>query len=324
MKLYSKDSVTNAVSAMKKGGRMAHAFLLQGEKGAGKKVSAFYIAKTLMCDDIKDGVPCGKCNQCRRIDEGIHPDVIIPERTGKLMLYNAETIGEMYRDAFIMPNDCDVKVYILPDCENIQERTQNKMLKLIEEPPDHAYFIFTARDKSSFLPTIISRVITIGVPECSEEECREALRESGKYTDEQIEDAVSVYHGNIGCSMAYLDGGEGAEEIALCRSIADAVADGNEYGLCKAFFTVGEDRARLRTVLAMFDRIIRDVCMIRLHGKDKAELAGCYRQGAEKLAEKLSFKKAQDIHDLLLKNIDYCHSNVNVQAAMAALCGSLM
>jgi DNA polymerase-3 subunit delta' len=53
--------------------------------------------------------------------------------------------------------------------------TQNLMLKLIEEPPDHAYFIFTASGKSAFLPTILSRVIALGVSECSEQECREAL-----------------------------------------------------------------------------------------------------------------------------------------------------
>lgn len=324
MKLYSKESAVSAVASMRANNRMAHAFLLQGEKGAGKKTVARYIAQTLMCSDPRDGVPCGGCSHCKKIEQGIHPDVIIPERTGKTLIYSAETIGQMYEDAFVTPNDGEAKVYILPDCENLQERTQNKMLKLIEEPPVHSYFIFTAADKSVFLPTIISRVITLGVPECSEEQCREALRDMGRFTEDQIEDAVSVYHGNIGCAADYLDNGSGAEAISLCRRITDCIIAGDEYELYKSLYSLGEDRNRIKEVLAMLDKIIRDVCIIRLHSKERAELTGCYRQGAEKLSERLSYRKAQDIHDLLLKNIDYCHSNVNAAAAMAALCGGLM
>lgn len=324
MILYSKDGVTNAVASMKKNDRMAHGFLLQGEKGAGKKTTALYIAKTLMCENVTDGVPCGSCRHCRRIEQGTHPDVIIPERSGKLMIYNVETIERMYEDAYVMPNDCDCKVYILPDCENIQERTQNMMLKLIEEPPSHAYFIFTAADKNVFLPTIISRVITFGVPECKEDECRKALGELEKYTTEQIDEAVSVFHGNIGCCIEYLEGNSCAEEVKLCRGIIDGIISGDEYALYKALYDIGENREKIRNVLTLADKVIRDVCIIRLEGRDKAELTGCYRNGAELLSDRLSFKKAENIHDILLQNIWYCSSNVNVSAAMAALSGALM
>ncbi|MBQ8826797.1 MAG: DNA polymerase III subunit delta' [Oscillospiraceae bacterium] len=324
MTLYSKDTVTKAVASMKRNNRMAHAFLLCGEKGTGKKTMAFYIAKTLMCENIMDGVPCGQCRHCRRIDQGMHPDVIIPERTGKTLIYSKQAMDKVYEDAFITPNDCDVKVFILPDCENMQERTQNKMLKLIEEPPEHAYFIFTAPHKNVFLPTIISRVITLGVSECTEDECRKALEDTGKYTAEQIEEAAAVHHGNIGCAMDYLDSGNGAAEVELCRGIINGLAGGDEYLLYKALYDMGEDRNRIKNVLSLTDKVIRDVCIIRLHGKENAQLTGCFREGAERLSERLSFRRAEEIHELLLKNIGYCHSNVNAAAAMASLCGELM
>ncbi len=324
MILYSKDSITSAVASMKRNDRMAHGFLLQGEKGAGKKTTALYIAKTLMCESCVDGVPCGSCRHCRRVEQGTHPDVIIPERSGKMMIYNVETIEDMYEDAYVMPNDCDCKVYILPDCENIQERTQNMMLKLIEEPPSHAYFIFTARDKSVFLPTILSRVITFGVPECKEGECAEALAQHEKYTPEQINEAVSVFHGNIGCCMEYLEGAGCAEEVKLCRSLIDGIISGDEYTLYKSLYDMGENREKIKNVLTLADKVIRDVCIIRIEGRDKAELTGCYKSGAERLADRLSFKKAENIHEILLQNIQYCSSNVNVSAAMAALSGELV
>lgn len=323
MNLYSKKHITDAVSAMKRSGRTAHGFLLTGEKGVGKKTTALYIAKTLMCERCEDGVPCGSCRHCRRIDEGTHPDVILPERTGKAMIYSVETVHNMYSDAYTRPNDCDAKVYILADCENIQERTQNIMLKLIEEPPDYAYFIFTAASRSVFLPTILSRVITFGVPECSEGECRSALEEKEKYSAEQIEDALEAFHGNIGACLDYLEGGDSAELVKHCRAVSECIIKGDEYGLNKALHDIGENRERFAAVLGMTDKVIRDACVIRLEG-ERAELTGCFRSGAERLAERISFRRAQNIHELLGKYTDYCGSNVNVAAAAASLSGMLM
>ena len=324
MILYSKDNITKAVTAMKTGGRMAHGFFLTGEKGVGKKTAAAYIAKVLMCESCTDGVPCGKCRHCRRIDENIHPDVIRPERSGIKQIYSRDTIREICSDAFTAPNDCDAKVYIFADCESIEERSQDLMLKLIEEPPDTAYFIFTAADRSALNSTILSRVITFGISECSEEECRRALADMGKYTSEQIEKAAEAYHGNIGSCIEYLENGAAAENAVLCTRIIDSLIKNSEYELNKALYDIGENREKIKDVLALTDKVIRDVCIIRLNGKENVPLIGCYGSGAERLAERLSFRRAENIHNLLCRTIDYCKANVNVPVAMSALSGQLM
>lgn len=309
---------------MKTGGRMAHGFFLTGEKGVGKKTAAAYIAKVLMCESCTDGVPCGKCRHCRRIDENIHPDVIRPERSGIKQIYSRDTIREVCSDAFTAPNDCDAKVYIFSDCESIEERSQDLMLKLIEEPPDTAYFIFTAADRSALISTILSRVITFGISECSEEECRRALADMGKYTSGQIEKAAEAYHGNIGSCIEYLENGAAAENAVLCIRIIDSLTKNSEYELNKALYDIGENREKIKDVLALTDKVIRDVCIIRLNGKENVPLIGCYGSGAERLAERLSFRRAENIHNILCRTIDYCKANVNVPVAMSALSGQLM
>lgn len=320
--LYGKSSVTEPIRAMAKNGRMAHGFLLTGEKGVGKKLLSRYIAKSILCDDIRDGVPCGVCRQCRRVDEDIHPDVITPERTGKTLIYGKDSIRDMYEDAYTMPNDCDAKVYLIPDCESLQEQTQNLLLKLIEEPPEYAYFIFTAVNKGIFLPTILSRVITLGVPECSDEECKAALRESGKYTEEQIESAVEAFRGSIGQCESSIEG-TGLESAEICRKIVGAMASSDEYGLCRAFSEIGESRDRFREILAMLDKVMRDVCAVRLYGSE-AVFIGCCRDGAKKLAERMPFRKAIHIHEVIGQNIIYSNTNINVPLAAAALCGEMI
>ena len=58
LKLYSKDTLVSSINAMKQSGRLAHAFLLTGEKGVGKKIAAKYIAMTILCEN---GNACGEC-----------------------------------------------------------------------------------------------------------------------------------------------------------------------------------------------------------------------------------------------------------------------
>lgn len=317
IKLYSKDTLVSSVDAMKKSGRLAHAFLLTGERGVGKKVAAKYIAMTLLCEN---GTACGECRHCRRILAGTHPDVINPEKSGKKQIYTTSTMRAICTDAYVSPNDCNAKVYIFSDCESIEETTQNLLLKLIEEPPDTAYFIFTAESRSVFLPTILSRVITIGIPECTEEGCRKALTDMG-YEPQKIEEAVSCFHGNIGSCADYLDGGETAENVELCRGIIRAISDGDEYGLLTTLHKIGENRNRIRLVFELADRVIRDACVLRL---GTADMIGCDPEGAEQLSKKISVHRAEIIHETLHRTISRCGINMNVPSEMAAFACTIM
>ena len=317
IKLYSKDTLVSSIDAMKQSGRLAHAFLLTGERGVGKKVAAKYIAMTLLCEN---GSACGECRHCKRILANNHPDVIYPEKTGKKQIYSADTMREICSDAYVSPNDCDAKVYIFSDCESIEERTQNFLLKVIEEPPDTAYFIFTSESKSVFLPTILSRVITIGIPECSESDCRAVLADEG-YSAEQIEDAVACFHGNAGNCMDYLEGRETAEYVELCRSIVGAISEGSEYGLLAALHKIGEDRRRIRLVLELVDKVIRDACVMRV---SNIPLIGCDPDGAEQLSKKISMHRAEIIHEAIARTISRCGNNMNVPPEMAAFTCAVM
>lgn len=317
MKLYSKDSPAASVEAMKRTGRFARSILLTGERGVGKKFFADYIAMTLLCET---GNACGECRHCKRILSGTHPDVIKPEKSGKKMIYNRETIREICSDAYVAPNDCEAKIYIFTDCESIEESTQNLMLKLIEEPPESAYFIFTAVNRGVFLPTILSRVITIGIPECSEEDCRAALTDTGEYTPEQIGDAVKHFHGNIGSCMDYLAGGETAENVLHCKKIIAAITESNEYELLTALSGIGDDRGRIRRVLELVDKVVRDACILRL---GTSHPIGCDPEGAERLSRTISRRRAEALHEALNKTIARCGGTINVSPEMSAFAASI-
>lgn len=317
IKLYSKTRPAEAIAAMKRTGRFAHAFLLTGERGVGKKFFADYIAMTLMCEN---GNACGTCRHCKRILANTHPDVIKPEKSGKKLIYNRDTVREICADAFVSPNDCEAKVYIFSDCEGFEESTQNLMLKLIEEPPDTVYFIFTAADRSVFLPTILSRVITLGIPECTVEDCLSALSDMG-YGSERSEEAARRFHGNIGGCLDWLEGGETAENASLCEKIIAAIADNNEYALLTALHRIGDNRGRIKTVFEMLDRVIRDALMLRL---GNVPLIGCDPVGAERLSRTVSRKRAERLHEAVCGTIMRCGTAMNVPVEMAAFACRVM
>ena len=329
MKLYSKDELLRTVISMKRSGRTSHGFLLTGESGSGRTFSAKYIAMSLMCDSPgDDGCPCGECRQCRRIAGGTHPDVIMPEGEGKSGGYSVSYIREkIVADAFTAPNDCSRKVYIIRNSEKLTNIAQDSLLKIVEEPPDHVFFIFTALSRNAFLPTLLSRVITVHTRNCSTEETAEALRDTGNYSEEDIAAAVSAYGGNIGSCTDFLEKGKKYELFTASDAVSRAMLKRDGYTVLKILSST-KNRDEFLALTDMIDRIIRDAAVIKLSGKDNTCFQGCCPSVSEQLSFGLTAGAAMRMHEAIGNARYLCgptvNSNINAVACVlsAELCGN--
>lgn len=128
--------------------------------------AAFELAKGMLCEG--DIIPCGNCRSCRKIEEGVHPDVIVCEKEDSKATMGVDIIRSMKSDAFIKANDSDNKVYIFKEAQNMTPQSQNALLKIFEEPPDHVSIILTCSSKASLLETILSRGTNITLGESDE------------------------------------------------------------------------------------------------------------------------------------------------------------
>ena len=138
-------------------GRLSHAVILTGE---GDKVQAArYIAAAHLCR-ADSGRPCLQCNACRKVLDRIHPDVTEVQDNERKEL-PVETIRALRQDAYIRPNEGRRKVYLFTDCAQLNERDQNVLLKIVEEGPPYAAFVFCADAVHSLLPTIRSRCVEL-------------------------------------------------------------------------------------------------------------------------------------------------------------------
>ncbi|HBB20469.1 MAG: DNA polymerase III subunit delta' [Ruminococcus sp.] len=321
-KIYGNDALIGTLNAMVRSGRTAQSLIFYGESGSGRFTAASYYTAQLVCQSPVDSAPCGECPACRAVRYASHPDVTLVPTSGKLGGYSVETARAVCADAFVKPNNrSGRKVYIFRNCRNMDVRTQNTLLKLIEEPPEYATFLFTAESKYEFLPTIISRCICFGLSLCTEEESRMALREEG-YGEEEIDRAVSCFHGNVGMCSRYIMDEKLRKLVDLTKALTDSIIRKDEYGLNCAFYSVGSERENVRNVLSMTDKLFRDAAVL---AKDSdAKTISCFPDGAARLSQTITAYQSARIHYKLEKAWDAVQHNVSVPLVLAGLCAEMM
>lgn len=321
-KIYGNEKLISTLDSINRRGKNPHSVIFYGEKGCGKKLIADYCSRMIMCESPDNGKPCGVCSACVNISKGFHPDVMRVERTGKTEGYSVKTARSVINDAYVKPNNSSgKKVYIFADCQNMDVRTQNAMLKIIEEPPDYAYFIFTCTSKTVFLPTIISRCVSFAVCPCSEEETRSALRECN-YENSAIDAAVSCFHGNIGMCERYITDEKLRRQVDLTKSLADSIIRGDEYRLNVDFFSLGRERNDINSVLSMLDLLVRDAAV--LENDSSARTIGCFREGAVSLSRNITAWQAARLHRQIENAWNAIEANAAPPLVLAALCAEII
>ena len=136
------------------GGALSHAIIISGSGDL--SAAARYTAAAMQCTDPHP--PCGRCAACGKVAREIHPDVItVVDEEHKNI--SVDVLRNVRTDAYILPNEGRRKVYIFPDCEKLDAKAQNVLLKVVEEGPPHAAFIFCAANSAVLLQTIRSRAV---------------------------------------------------------------------------------------------------------------------------------------------------------------------
>ena len=133
-------------------GRLSHAIVLSGTGDLTD--AARFIAAAHVCEGTDR--PCLRCRHCRKVLEGIHPDVSVIRDTEHREL-TVDAVRELRQDVYIRPNEAARKVYIIADSRQLNERDQNVLLKVVEEGPPYAAFIFCADAPAALLETVRSR-----------------------------------------------------------------------------------------------------------------------------------------------------------------------
>jgi DNA polymerase III delta' subunit len=160
-KIINKIKTTNA------------SFIFAGGKGVGKRHTAIEIAKSVLCKKIP---ACNKCDECRRINEENHPNVVTVRPEGEDKDIKIDNIRELIRSLTFSPAEGNKRFVIIDEAHRMNRSSSNAMLKTLEEPPKDTIFILLSSNLYSMLPTIISRCEVIKFPPMQDEKMVNILK----------------------------------------------------------------------------------------------------------------------------------------------------
>lgn len=302
--MFGNAPLLQNLSSLLVNGRLPHAMIIEGDDGLGKTTLSRLIASALLCTD---GIQllCGQCVGCDKVRRNIHPDFEIITGVGKSNAIPISEIRRLHSEAYIQPNEGECRVYLLEDCDNMQQEAQNALLKLFEEPPGSTAFILTARSSMNLLETIRSRAAVFTLLPVTPEEGMSAIRKasegaSNPPNEEQMRDALLTSSGNIGAALSILSGDTEGNTQLMCMRLADALAmalcSDFEHDFLKAAANLPTDRLQFADVLTKLRMTLRTAVLLSAGAREDILYP---TQAARKLSSCLTAERLLAVIDAL-------------------------
>lgn len=263
-------------------GRRPHALLIDGASQEQRRNLALLAARMMVCGN-KDRTPCGECEHCRKAKENIHPDIITIKKPDDKKHFVKDDVKKMVADAYLTPNEADVKAFVVEELQQMTEESQNLLLKILEEPPRYTAFVLTSETSNAVIGTVLSRVVRFRM---------------GK---------------NIATEYS-----EKATEIV--NNLVDAVLSPYEYDRIEATAQMDGNKALTAEALDLFLSVLRDAVVLKINGK---VLLDDFENKSRKLAGGMTPEKLLEMYetvDGLLKSLE---NNPNYTLLSAVLCAKI-
>ena len=298
--------------------KVSHAYILDGEEGAGKMMLARAFAQTLQCE--RGGTePCGECHSCKQALSGNQPDIITVSHEKPASIGVEEIRGQLCGDIQIKPYSSPYKIYIVDEAEKMTVQAQNALLKTIEEPPAYGVILLLTTNADAFLPTILSRCVTLKLRPVKSEVIRAYLMEKYQIPDYQADVCTAFARGNVGKAQRLAQSEQFAELKDHLIHLLRHLRDMEIYELTEAVRSASEYKAEIGDYLDLMALWFRDVLLFKatrqIEGLVFAEEIG----DISAQAQKSSYEGLERILKALEKAKVRLKANVNFELTMELL-----
>ena len=306
-----KEHIQNAITSNK----VSHAYIINGERNAGKEFIARIFAMTLQCE--KGGIePCNECHSCKQALSHNQPDIVYISHEKPNSIGVEDIRGQINNDIGIKPYSSPRKIYIMNEGEKMTPQAQNALLKTLEEPPEYAVIFILTDNVEALLPTIISRCVVLNMKPVSDNLVKKYLMEELGVPDYKANICVAFARGNIGKAKLLASSEEFEkvkdEAITLVKYINDMEI--NE--IVKAIKKIMEYKLDVNDYLDILTVWYRDVLLFKAT-KDMNSLVFKQEiQQIRRVADRSTYEGIENIVSALQQAKRRLEANVNFDLTM--------
>ena len=297
----------------------SHAYILSGEPGMGKKMMAKTFAMAMECENRRGGEPCGLCHSCRQFQSDNHPDVIYVthEKPGSI---GVDDIREkLVDDIQIKPYSSPYKIYIVDEAEKMTVQAQNALLKTIEEPPGYGVIMLLTSNSDAFLPTVLSRCVTLSFRPLPDEVIRGYLTERLHIGKQQADVCTAFARGNLGKAISLVQSEKFMEMYQGVLRILKGAREMSVPVMLESMKVLKENTGDFKSCLELMKLWYRDVMVFKAT-QDVNVLIFAYELTAiRETANLSSFHGIDQIISAIDKAAARLNANVNFDLVMELL-----
>lgn len=308
--------IQNAVTA----DAVSHAYILNGERGSGKKLLANLFAMSIQCQDREeDGEACGKCQSCRQVMSGNQPDIIKVTHEKPNTISVDDIRVQVNDDIVIRPYSSRYKIYIIADADMMTVQAQNALLKTIEEPPSYAVIMLLTENAEVLLPTIRSRCVMMKLRNIKDQLVKKYLMEHLEVPDYKADVCVAFAQGNMGKAIMLAQSDHfneiKEEAVHLLRNISEMTA----AELTEAVRRCMSYKLEINDYLDVIAIWYRDVLIYKATKNVDRVVFSDQMKYIKERASKSSYEGIENILDALEKAKARIKANVNFELTMELL-----
>lgn len=242
--------------------KISHAYIFNGPDQSGKKMLAEAFAMALQCE-TGGSEPCLACRSCKQALNHNQPDIVYVTHEKPNTVSVAEIRSQLVNDIDVKPYGSKYKVYIVDEAEKMNPQAQNALLKTIEEPPSYAVILLLTSNADAFLPTILSRCVTLNLKVVADHKIKSFLMEQWRVPDYQADVCVAFAQGNVGKAIALASSDSFGELKASAIQLLKRCHDIELYEFKEAIKQIGEYKLQIEDYLDIMMIWYRDILVYK-------------------------------------------------------------
>ena len=253
-----KEHLQNAIAMQK----VSHAYIINGERSAGKEFIARVFAMTLQCEK-GETEPCGECHSCKQALGNNQPDIIYISHEKPNTIGVEDIRSQINNDIVIKPYSSPSKIYIINEGEKMTPQAQNALLKTLEEPPEYAVILILTTNMDALLPTVLSRCVALNMKPVSDALVKKYLMEQLAIPDYKANICVAFARGNIGKAKLLASSEEFEKVKDEAISLVKNINDMEIHEIVKAIKKISEYKFDVNDYLDILMAWYRDVLFFK-------------------------------------------------------------